>query len=75
MTNALQQTNNLNEKTHLNVYYDKDCDKELIKSKKVTIIGYGSQGHAHAQNMKDSGVEDLVIGLREGSSSVVKAQA
>lgn len=57
----------------LNVYYDKDADLSLIKSRKVAIIGYGSQGHAHALNLKDSGV-DVVVGLREGSSSVRKAE-
>jgi len=59
--------------TSLTVYYDKDCDQELIKSKKVAVIGYGSQGHAHAQNLKDHGA-NVVIGLREGSSSKVKAE-
>jgi len=58
----------------LNVYYDKDADLSIIKSKKVAIIGYGSQGHAHATNLKDSGV-DVTVGLREGSSSVAKAEA
>ncbi|MCB1580259.1 MAG: ketol-acid reductoisomerase [Rhodospirillales bacterium] len=58
----------------MNVYYDKDCDLELIKAKKVAIIGYGSQGHAHAQNIKDSGVKTVIIGLREGSASTAKAQ-
>jgi len=58
----------------LNVYYDKDCDIELIKSKKVAMIGFGSQGHAHAENLRDSGVE-VVIGLRQGGSSWSKAQA
>lgn len=62
-------------KTPLNVYYDKDCDLGIIKSKKVTILGYGSQGHAHAQNLKDSGVEGVIIGLRDGSGSTVKAEA
>lgn len=61
--------------TSLNVYYDKDCNLELIKSKKVAVIGYGSQGHAHAQNIKDSGVENVIIGLRDGSSSAPKAEA
>ncbi len=61
--------------TSLNVYYDKDCDLELIKSKTVAVIGYGSQGHAHAQNLKDSGVENVIIGLRDGSSSAPKAEA
>jgi ketol-acid reductoisomerase len=58
----------------LNLYYDKDCNLDLIKSKKVAVIGYGSQGHAHAQNMKDSGVEGVIIGLRDGSSSAPKAE-
>ena len=58
----------------MNIYYDKDADLSLIKSKKVAVIGYGSQGHAHANNLKDSGVE-VRVGLREGSSSVAKAQA
>ena len=57
----------------LNVYYDKDADLSIIKSKKVAIIGYGSQGHAHANNLKDSGV-DVVVGLRAGSSSAAKAE-
>jgi ketol-acid reductoisomerase len=60
--------------TSLNVYYDKDADQQLIKSKKVAVIGYGSQGHAHAQNMKDSGVKDVIIGLRQGSPTAAKAQ-
>ncbi len=58
----------------LNIYYDKDCDLSIIKSKNVAIIGYGSQGHAHANNLKDSGV-NVVVGLRPGSSSVAKAEA
>lgn len=57
----------------LNIYYDKDCDLSIIKSKKVAIIGYGSQGHAHALNLKDSGVE-VVVGLRADSASRQKAQ-
>ena len=56
----------------MKVYYDKDADLSLIQSKKVAIIGYGSQGHAHANNLKDSGV-DVVVGLRQGSSSATKA--
>ena len=58
----------------MHVYYDKDADLNLIKNKKVVIIGYGSQGHAHALNLKDSGVKDIVIGLRKGSSSAAKAE-
>ena len=57
-----------------NVYYEKDADPSLVASRKVAIIGYGSQGHAHALNLKDSGV-DVRIGLREGSSSKAKAEA
>jgi len=57
----------------MQVYYDKDCDLSIIKGMKVAIIGYGSQGHAHANNLKDSGV-NVTVGLREGSSSVAKAE-
>ena len=59
----------------MRVYYDADADVNLIKGKKVAIIGYGSQGHAHANNLKDSGQKDLVIGLRSGSVGVAKAEA
>ena len=58
----------------MQVYYDKDSDLNLIRGKKVAIIGYGSQGHAHALNLRDSGVKDIVIGLRPGSPSAVKAE-
>ncbi|WP_456402588.1 ketol-acid reductoisomerase [Hydrogenimonas sp.] len=58
----------------LNVYYDKDCDISIIRSKKVAMIGFGSQGHAHAENLRDSGVE-VVIGLRKGGGSWKKAEA
>lgn len=57
----------------MNIYYDKDADLSIIKSKKVAVIGYGSQGHAHANNLQDSGVK-VVVGLREGSSSYEKAK-
>ena len=57
----------------MNIYYDKDADLSLIKSKTVAIIGYGSQGHAHAQNLRDSGV-NVVVGLRPGSASALKAE-
>src|SRR5215831_130086 len=57
-----------------NVYYEKDADSSLVASRKVAIVGYGSQGHAHALNLKDSGV-DVRVGLREGSSSREKAEA
>ena len=57
----------------LNIYYDKDCDLNIIKNKKVAMIGFGSQGHAHALNLRDSGV-DVVVGLRKGSKSWEKAE-
>jgi ketol-acid reductoisomerase len=57
-----------------NVYYEKDADRSLIASRKVAVIGYGSQGHAHALNLRDSGV-DVRVGLRAGSSSAAKAEA
>ena len=59
----------------MKVYYEKDSDIDLIKSKKVAIYGYGSQGHAHALNLSDSGVNEVVVALREGSSSAAKAEA
>jgi ketol-acid reductoisomerase len=58
----------------MNVYYDKDADLSLIRGKKVAIIGYGSQGHAHANNLKDSGVS-VVVGLRQGSATAHKVAA
>ncbi len=57
----------------INVYYDKDADLSIIQSRKVAILGYGSQGHAHAQNLKDSGV-DVTVALRKGSKSWTKAE-
>ena len=59
----------------MRVYYDRDADVNLIKGKQVAIIGYGSQGHAHANNLKDSGVKDVVVGLRPHSGGVAKAEA
>ncbi len=59
----------------MRVYYDRDADINLIKDKKVCIIGYGSQGRAHAMNLKDSGAKDIVVALREGSPTVKKAEA
>lgn len=58
----------------MRVYYDRDADVNLIKSKKVVIVGYGSQGHAHAQNLRDSGVKEVIVALRPGSESVAKAE-
>ena len=57
----------------MRVYYDRDCDVNLIKEKRVAILGYGSQGHAHALNLRDSGAKNLVVALREGSPSAKKA--
>lgn len=59
----------------MQVYYDKDCDQALLKGKKVVVVGYGSQGHAHAANMRDSGVSDVRIALRPESSTNAKAQS
>ena len=58
----------------VNIYYDKDCDLSIIQGMKVAVIGYGSQGHAHANNLKDSGV-DVRVALRPGSASAAKAEA
>ncbi len=59
----------------MRVYYDRDADVNLIKGKRVAVIGYGSQGHAHAINLKESGVAELAVGLRPGSGGVAKAEA
>ena len=58
----------------MKVYYDADCDINLVTGKKVAILGYGSQGHAHAQNLRDSGVKEVAIALREGSATAKKAE-
>jgi ketol-acid reductoisomerase len=58
----------------MRVYYDRDADLNLIKAKKVAIVGYGSQGHAHTLNLRDSGVKDIVVALRPGSASAKKAE-
>ena len=58
----------------MRVYYDADADLGLIKDKKIAVLGYGSQGHAHAQNLRDSGVKDVAIALREGSATAAKAE-
>src|SRR5450759_4671095 len=60
--------------TTMRVYYYRDADLNLIKGKKVVIVGYGSQGHAHALNLKDSGVKEVAIALRKGSGSAKKAE-
>jgi ketol-acid reductoisomerase len=59
----------------MRVYYDRDADVNLIKARKVAVIGYGSQGHAHALNLKDSGLADVAVALRPGSAGVAKAEA
>ncbi len=58
----------------MRVYYDADADLALVKSKKVAIVGYGSQGHAHAQNLRDSGVAEVAVALRPGSATAAKAE-
>jgi ketol-acid reductoisomerase len=58
----------------MRVYYDRDADLNLITGKNIAIIGYGSQGHAHAQNLRDSGVKNVAIALRPGSASAKKAE-
>jgi len=58
----------------MKVYYDADCDINLITGKKIAVLGYGSQGHAHAQNLRDSGVKEVAIALREGSATAKKAE-
>ena len=59
----------------MRVYYDRDADINLIKTKKVAIVGYGSQGHAHTLNLRDSGVKNIAVALRKGSASAKKAEA
>src|SRR5919109_3836424 len=59
----------------MRVYYDRDADLKLIKGKKVAIIGYGSQGRAHALNLRDSGVKEIAIGLKAGSATAKKVEA
>jgi ketol-acid reductoisomerase len=59
----------------MRVYYDRDADVNLVKGKKVVVVGYGSQGHAHAQNLRDSGVAEVKIALRPGSATAAKAEA
>ena len=59
----------------MKIFYEKDADINLIKNKKIAIFGYGSQGHAHALNLRDSGVKEVVVALREGSSSIKKAES
>src|SRR5262252_7931463 len=59
----------------MRVYYDRDADVNLVKGRKVLIVGYGSQGHAHAMNLRDSGVKDVRIALKPGSATIKKAEA
>src|SRR5690242_21855156 len=59
----------------MKVYYDADADLNLITGKKIAVLGYGSQGHAHAQNLRDSGVKEVAIALRDGSPSAKKAES
>src|SRR6185437_2831547 len=59
----------------MRVYYDRDSDLNLIKAKKAAVVGYGSQGHAHLLNLRDSGVKEIAVALRPGSASAKKAEA
>ena len=59
----------------MKIFYEKDANQDLIKNKKVAIFGFGSQGHAHALNLKDSGVKELVVALREDSPSRKKSRS
>ena len=59
----------------MKMFYEKDTNVNLIKEKKVAIFGYGSQGHAHALNLKDSGVKEVVVALRDGSASKPKVES
>ena len=59
----------------MRVFYDRDADVNLIKTKKVAVVGYGSQGHAHTLNLRDSGVKEIAVALRQGSGSIAKAEA
>ena len=59
----------------MRVYYDQDCDVNLVKETKIAILGYGSQGHAHALNLRDSGAKNIAVALRENSPSAKKAEA
>src|SRR5215207_5964346 len=74
MTQAAGETASA-EGRDMRVYYDRDADVNLIKDKKVVIVGFGSQGHAHALNLRDSGVRDVTIALRTGSASAKKAES
>ena len=58
----------------MRVYYDRDADLGIVKAEKIAILGYGSQGHAHAQNLRDSGVAEVAIALRPGSATAKKAE-
>jgi ketol-acid reductoisomerase len=59
----------------MKVHYEADADLNLITDKKIVVLGYGSQGHAHAQNLRDSGVKEVAIALREGSATAKKAES
>src|SRR5665213_3996915 len=65
---------NANREITMRVFYDRDADLNIIKNKKVAIVGYGSQGHAHVLNLRDSGVKDIAVALRPGSGSAKKAE-
>src|SRR5690606_32373120 len=70
-----QQQTRIGKEHTMRVYYDRDADLNLIKSKNVVIVGYGSQGRAHALNLKDSGAANVAIALKAGSATIKKAEA
>ena len=74
MDSRLRGNNEVRKTREMKVYYDAECDLNLITGKKIAVLGYGSQGHAHAQNLRDSGVKDVAIALRPGSASAAKAE-
>jgi ketol-acid reductoisomerase len=75
MLKRVQHDEFCNKGFEMKVYYDADADLNLITDKKIAVLGYGSQGHAHAQNLRDSGVREVAIALRPGSASAKKAEA
>ncbi len=75
MSNATAAKQSPADAIGLNVYYDKDCDLSPIQAKNIAVVGYGSQGHAHALNLKDSGCKNVRIALKDGSKTAEKAKA
>src|SRR5258707_12534415 len=70
----MQRAHTIRRNGPMRVYYDRDADVNLIKGKKGLVVGYGNQGHAHAMNLRDSGVKDVRIALKPGSATIKKAE-